>query len=63
MPIAPIVGKFRKKMILDLSLGIGLGFGGAYAFWYGFHLPKVARQENFYLKLEKEKLAAQTASS
>jgi len=62
MPIAPIVGKLRKRMILDLSLGIGLGISGAYAFWYGFHLPKVERRENFYLKLEKEKLAAQQAA-
>jgi len=62
MPIAPIVGKLRKRMILDLSLGIGLGVSGAYAYWYGFHLKKVERRENFYLKLEKEKLAAQQAA-
>lgn len=61
MPIAPIVGKLRKRAILDLSLGIGLGFSAAYAFWYGYHLKAVERRENFYLKLEKEKLAAQTA--
>lgn len=34
MPIAPIVGKLRKRALLDLSLGIGLGFSAAYAFWW-----------------------------
>lgn len=60
MPIAPIVGKLRKRLIVDISLGLGLATSAAYAYWYGFHLKTVERRENFYLKLEKEKLAAQS---
>jgi len=52
--IAPITGKLRKRLWLDLSVGIGLGFSSAYAFWYGWHLRKVSRQEEFYLKLERQ---------
>jgi len=33
MAIAPIVGKFRKRVILDLSAGIGLGVAAGFAFW------------------------------
>lgn len=32
--IAPITGKLRKKIWLDLSVGIGLGVTSAYGFWY-----------------------------
>ncbi|THV02467.1 cytochrome-c oxidase, subunit VIIa [Dendrothele bispora CBS 962.96] len=56
--IAPIVGKLRKRFIVDLSCSLGLGTAAAYAYWYGSHLKAVERQENFYLKLEKEKLAS-----
>lgn len=31
--IAPITGKLRKRLWLDLSVGIGLGVSSAYAFW------------------------------
>ncbi|KZP25543.1 COX7A, subunit VIIa of cytochrome c oxidase [Athelia psychrophila] len=52
--IAPITGKLRKKIWLDLSVGIGLGVTSAYGFWYGWHLRKVAVQEEFYLKMERQ---------
>ncbi|KII87320.1 hypothetical protein PLICRDRAFT_113296 [Plicaturopsis crispa FD-325 SS-3] len=55
MAIAPITGKLRKRLWLDLSFGIGLGVTSAYAFWYGYHLKAVQRQEEFYLKLEKQR--------
>ncbi|KAF9224017.1 hypothetical protein BS17DRAFT_780355 [Gyrodon lividus] len=38
MPIAPITGKLRKRLWLDLSVALGLGVTSAYAFWYGSHL-------------------------
>ncbi|KIK61820.1 hypothetical protein GYMLUDRAFT_243482 [Collybiopsis luxurians FD-317 M1] len=53
MPIAPIVGKLRKRFIFDLSLSLGLGTAAA----YGYHLKAIERQEQFYLKLEREKLS------
>ncbi|KAH9995396.1 cytochrome-c oxidase subunit VIIa [Russula compacta] len=58
MPIAPITGKLRKRLWLDLSCGLGLGIAGAYAYWYGSHLKAVERQEAFYLKLERQKQAS-----
>ncbi|KAE9394747.1 cytochrome-c oxidase, subunit VIIa, partial [Gymnopus androsaceus JB14] len=56
MPIAPIVGKLRKRFFFDLTLSLGLGTSAAYAYWYGYHLKHIERQEQFYLKLEREKL-------
>ncbi|KAF8269804.1 COX7A, subunit VIIa of cytochrome c oxidase [Lactarius quietus] len=55
MPIAPITGKLRKRLWLDLSCGLGLGISAAYAYWYGIHLKSVQRQEEFYLKLERQR--------
>lgn len=33
MPIAPITGKLRKRLWLDLSLALGLGVGAGYVYW------------------------------
>lgn len=33
MPIAPITGKLRKRLWLDLSCAFGLGISSAYAYW------------------------------
>ncbi|KAI0285823.1 cytochrome-c oxidase subunit VIIa [Russula aff. rugulosa BPL654] len=58
MPIGPITGKLRKRLWLDLSCALGLGISSGYAYWYGFHLKAVQRQEEFYLKLERQKQEA-----
>ncbi|KAJ7066543.1 cytochrome-c oxidase subunit VIIa [Mycena amicta] len=58
MPIAPITGMLRKRFWLDITTGLGLGVSGGAAFWYGYELPSRANREAFYLKLEKDKLAA-----
>ncbi|KAH9066702.1 COX7A, subunit VIIa of cytochrome c oxidase [Lactarius psammicola] len=58
MPIAPITGKLRKRLWLDLSCALGLGISSAYAYWYGIHLKSVQRQEEFYLKLERQRQVA-----
>ncbi|TDL23591.1 cytochrome-c oxidase subunit VIIa, partial [Rickenella mellea] len=55
MPIAPITGKLRKRLWLDLSIALGLGVSAGYAYWYGYHLKHVQRQEEFYLKYEKQR--------
>ncbi|KAG8935980.1 hypothetical protein FRC02_005176 [Tulasnella sp. 418] len=52
--IAPITGKLRKRLILDLSVGLGLGTAAGFAFWYGYHIPSVRTREAFYAKLEAE---------
>jgi len=99
MPIAPIVGKLRKRFFIDLTCSLGLGISGGYAYWSvcllfcalfimlnpssgmatilrlvslrcglsmqsGTHVGvfSVERQENFYLKLEREKVQAAGAS-
>jgi hypothetical protein len=38
MPIAPIVGKLRKRFFLDVSTALGLGIAGGYAYWSVFSL-------------------------
>ncbi|KAJ2934843.1 hypothetical protein H1R20_g2256, partial [Candolleomyces eurysporus] len=63
MPIAPITGKLRKRFWLDVSCALGLGITGAYAYWYGVHLKSLERQENFYIKLERERAQAQGSGS
>ncbi|EJD07707.1 uncharacterized protein FOMMEDRAFT_150249 [Fomitiporia mediterranea MF3/22] len=55
MPVAPITGTLRKQFFTTLSLALGLGTAAGYGFWYGVHLPSVKRQEEFYLKLEKQR--------
>ncbi|KAG2075666.1 cytochrome-c oxidase subunit VIIa [Suillus decipiens] len=56
MPIAPITGKLRKRLWLDISVALGLGITSGYAFWYGIHLKSVQRQEEYYFKLERARL-------
>ena len=33
MPIAPITGKLRKRLILDLTAALGLGTASGFAYW------------------------------
>ncbi|PPQ69825.1 hypothetical protein CVT26_014203 [Gymnopilus dilepis] len=61
MAIAPITGKLRKRFWLDLGCALGLGVSAGYAFWYGYHLKALERQENYYIKLEKERAKAAQA--
>jgi cytochrome c oxidase subunit 7 len=34
MPIAPIVGKLRKRFFTDLGLSFGFAIASGYAYWY-----------------------------
>jgi len=64
MPIAPVVGKLRKRLILDLSAGIGLGTAAGFGYWYWVKVPTVRREEAFYIKYAAERAAnAGSASS
>ncbi|KAJ7623173.1 cytochrome-c oxidase subunit VIIa [Roridomyces roridus] len=58
MAIAPITGMLRKRFWLDVTTSLGLGISAGAAYWYGYELKARANQEAFYLKLEKQKLAA-----
>ncbi|ORY26273.1 cytochrome-c oxidase [Naematelia encephala] len=55
MAIAPVVGKLRKRLLTDLSIAFGIGTAGAYAFWYGYHLPSIKKRDDFYIKYEASK--------
>ncbi|KDQ06109.1 hypothetical protein BOTBODRAFT_181888 [Botryobasidium botryosum FD-172 SS1] len=57
MPIAPITGKLRKRLFLDLTAAIGLGTAGGYAYWYGVKVPSLRTREEFYAKYEQQKQA------
>ncbi|KAF3940903.1 hypothetical protein ABW19_dt0201075 [Dactylella cylindrospora] len=49
MPIAPITGRLKKGLVLDLTVAIG------------YHIPAVTRRDAFYVKLEQERAAAKEA--
>ncbi|PWN26744.1 cytochrome-c oxidase, subunit VIIa [Jaminaea rosea] len=55
--VAPITGKMRKRLILDLSVALGGGTACGYAFWYGYHLPSTQRRDDFYAKLQASQQA------
>ncbi|ORX39003.1 cytochrome c oxidase family protein-like protein [Kockovaella imperatae] len=55
MPIAPIVGKLRKRLILDISTAFGLGLTAGYGYWYGVHVPSARQRDEFYRRLEEQK--------
>jgi len=60
MAIAPITGMLRKRFWVDVSSALGLGVAAGYAYWYGIHLKALERQENYYIKLERERAAAKS---
>jgi cytochrome c oxidase subunit 7 len=55
--IAPITGMLRRKLVLDIAIGLGSGFVMANVWWYGFHMPRTNARDNYYDKLEKERAA------
>ncbi|CCX07035.1 hypothetical protein FPQ18DRAFT_353333 [Pyronema domesticum] len=56
--IAPIVGKLRRGLVLDLSVATGLGLGFGCWWWYGYHVPAVRHRDAFYAKVEQARIAA-----
>ncbi|KAK5659009.1 hypothetical protein OQA88_1096 [Cercophora sp. LCS_1] len=61
MAVAPITGMLRRGLILDLGIALGSGFVLGNAFWYGYHVPRTNKRDDFYRKLEEER-AAKTAA-
>ncbi|KAK6355754.1 hypothetical protein TWF718_000138 [Orbilia javanica] len=61
MPIAPITGRLKKGLVLDLSIAIGGGVVCGLGWWYGYHVPAVRQRDAFYVKLEQERAAAKAS--
>ncbi|KAH8147949.1 uncharacterized protein LAJ45_08050 [Morchella importuna] len=57
MAIAPIVGRLRKGLVLDLSVALGIGTSMGYLFWYGYHIPAIRQRDAFYAKIEQQRIA------
>ncbi|KAJ2982750.1 hypothetical protein NQ176_g1180 [Zarea fungicola] len=57
MAVAPITGMLRRRLILDLSIGLGAGLVMANAFWYGYHVPRRNLRDDYYSKLEEKRAA------
>ncbi|KAF7504613.1 hypothetical protein GJ744_002040 [Endocarpon pusillum] len=55
MAIKPITGMLRRGLVLDLSIAGGLGTAFGYLWWYGFHIPRVRKRDQFYAKLEDQR--------
>ncbi|KAG6306387.1 hypothetical protein E4U45_007201 [Claviceps purpurea] len=67
MAIAPITGMVKRRLISDLTIGIGTlftrwsGSSGlifANIWWYGFHIPRNNLRDDYYAKLEAERIEA-----
>ncbi|ODV59009.1 cytochrome c oxidase subunit VIIa [Ascoidea rubescens DSM 1968] len=48
MPIAPITGTLKKRMIVDIGLAFVIGSAGASYWWWGFHQNAVETREAWY---------------
>ncbi|KAK3942913.1 hypothetical protein QBC46DRAFT_339166 [Diplogelasinospora grovesii] len=55
--IKPITGMLRRNLILDIGLALGVGFAFGNAYWYGYHMPRTNKRDNYYKKLEDERAA------
>ncbi|KAJ3103016.1 hypothetical protein HDU97_010454 [Phlyctochytrium planicorne] len=52
--IAPIVGRFRSRVIRDLVGSITLGVGLGYTYWLGFHEPAVQQWKAYDAQVAAE---------
>jgi cytochrome c oxidase subunit 7 len=52
--IAPITGRFRKRIVFDLFGSLALGLACGSVWWFGHHVPKMAqyRAHDARVKLE-----------
>ncbi|OBA16173.1 uncharacterized protein OGAPODRAFT_93189 [Ogataea polymorpha] len=55
MAIAPIQGFMKRRIITDISIGIGSGLFFGSLWWWGYHKPAVAKREAYYAELAKKK--------
>ncbi|GMM40124.1 cytochrome c oxidase subunit VIIa [Hanseniaspora uvarum] len=55
MAIAPITGTHIRRTFSNITLGMTFGaLGGSY-YWYWFHKPLIAKREEYYASLAKQK--------
>ena len=52
--IAPISGRFRRKVLFDIVGSLSLGTAAAYTFWYYHHVPKMAEYKAYDEKVRAE---------
>ncbi|KAJ3092650.1 hypothetical protein HK102_004889 [Quaeritorhiza haematococci] len=52
--IAPITGRFRKRIVKDLFFSISIGTAFAVYFWNGVHVPYVQERVTYINKVKKE---------
>ena len=55
MAIQPIVGKFKKGVIIDLSCAITAGIVGAALYYHFEYLPYLERVKYVYTKIHEER--------
>ncbi|KAK9898309.1 cytochrome c oxidase family protein [Cystobasidium minutum MCA 4210] len=55
MAIPQYTGKFRRRLLLDLSCSLGLGTAAGMAWWYGWHVRKIQLRDNWYIEAERKK--------
>lgn len=51
--IQPITGAFRRRVIMDITVGFAVGGAMASWWWWGFHKNKVRQRELYYDSLAK----------
>lgn len=54
MAIAPITGFMKRKIIIDISMGIAIG-SAIGVWWWSIHKNMVATRENYYAALAEKK--------
>ncbi|TPX60740.1 hypothetical protein PhCBS80983_g01600 [Powellomyces hirtus] len=55
--VAPITGRFTRRVLFDLVGSISLGTGIAYYYWYRSHLPQMEEYKKYDQKVREELLA------
>ncbi|KAJ3053729.1 hypothetical protein HK097_003537 [Rhizophlyctis rosea] len=52
--VAPIAGRFRRRVLFDIVGSLSLGTAAAYYFWYSHHVPKMAAYKAYDEKVRAE---------
>jgi cytochrome c oxidase subunit 7 len=60
MAIAPIQGLLKRKIIVDIGMGVAIGFALG-ALWWSEHKSMVATRENYYAALAEKKKIEESA--
>lgn len=55
MAIAPITGTHIRRTFSNIAAAFVFGSVGGSYYWYYFHKPLIAKREEYYASLAKEK--------